>query len=628
MGTTYESSCLMKFKDSSNNIYEIYPATKKENVIGLDEAIHNQAVTTTGTNTSYLATVPGITALTAGVSFVMIPHVKSGSSSVKLNVNNLGERYIAKRTASNYSTSDQTNTTDDWLAAGKPIRMMYDGTQWVADMLVLYGADIVGTVDIKNGGTGARTAAQARLNLGIESASGTFTSGNEGGYAEVGTWEDKNPSSENRKGYFVCAAYGTDAFTIKKATSLDDVIGVTVFDPAFSGRVSSDKLNSNGDLLYKYSYVAFEGVVSVIQDGTCVVGGRCMPNDSGIATAVEGDYGYLIKRRTDDRHILISLETGSDFRYKIKNYIDNSFDAKNLLDNSDFSNPINQKGKNSYTGYGYTIDRWKIDNDMSNPRAVLSLETGYITLAATNSENQVILCQRIAHDQMLGKKVTFCVKLKDGVLSVASVTYPTTPNQDGGAYLGGDNEINFSTEIYSWPGYLEARIIVKSGKSINIEWAALYEGEYTAKTIPMYRPKGYFEELQACRKYYRIYEGDFITLSGYVSASNADVNVNLPDADPMRIPKPSIRIESYNSSETSGLIIRGISGYCTVASASNMYANPEMTIISNNDNDNGLFTMCINRHFSDGNKKWEGLTNNTPVSVSLRNLKLVLDANL
>lgn len=626
MGTTYESSCLMKFKDGSNNIYEIYPATKKENVIGLDEAIRNQAVTTTGTNTSYLATVPGITALTAGVSFVMIPHVKSGSSSVKLNVNSLGERYIERRISSNNGNVDQNDIADDWLAAGKPIRVMYDGIQWVTDMPAPYGADIVGTVAIKNGGTGATTVAQARLNLGIGDGNGAVTSGNEGGYAEVGTWEDENPSSENRNGYFVCAAYGADAFTIKKATSSDDVIGVTVFDPAFSGRVSSGKLNSQGDLLYKYSYVAFEGVVSVIQDGTCVVGGRCMPNDSGIATAAEGDYGYLIKRRTDDRHILISLGTGSDFRYRIKKYIDNSVYVKNLLDNSDFSNPINQQGKNSYTRYGYTIDRWYMSN--TNFKSAVSLGTGCITLSSTDSTADAYLCQRIAHDQLLGKKVTLCIKLKDGDLSVASVTYPTTPDQEGGTYLGGDNQVNFSITIYSWPGYLEARIVTKPGKSINIEWAALYEGEYTSKTIPMYRPKGYFEELNKCRKYYRIYKGDFITLSGYVSAAGADVNVNLPDADPMRISKPSIRIESFDSSKANGIIIRGGSGYCNVASASSMYANPEMTISSNNNNDNGLFTMCINRRSSDSSNKWEGLTNNTPVSVSLRNSILILDANL
>ena len=33
--------------------------------------------------------------------------------------------------------------------------------------------------------------------------------------------------------------------------------------------------------------------------------------------------------------------------------------AHNLLDNSDFSNPVNSLGKTSYTGVGYTIDRWK-----------------------------------------------------------------------------------------------------------------------------------------------------------------------------------------------------------------------------------------------------------------------------
>lgn len=30
----------------------------------------------------------------------------------------------------------------------------------------------------------------------------------------------------------------------------------------------------------------------------------------------------------------------------------------NLLDNSDFSNPVNQRGAASYSTSGYTIDRW------------------------------------------------------------------------------------------------------------------------------------------------------------------------------------------------------------------------------------------------------------------------------
>ena len=34
----------------------------------------------------------------------------------------------------------------------------------------------------------------------------------------------------------------------------------------------------------------------------------------------------------------------------------------NLLDNSDFTNPVNQKGQGSYSGTGYSIDRWYTPN--------------------------------------------------------------------------------------------------------------------------------------------------------------------------------------------------------------------------------------------------------------------------
>lgn len=37
----------------------------------------------------------------------------------------------------------------------------------------------------------------------------------------------------------------------------------------------------------------------------------------------------------------------------------------NLLDNWYFADPINQRGQTLYTGSGYTIDRWKINNDNS-----------------------------------------------------------------------------------------------------------------------------------------------------------------------------------------------------------------------------------------------------------------------
>ena len=40
--------------------------------------------------------------------------------------------------------------------------------------------------------------------------------------------------------------------------------------------------------------------------------------------------------------------------------------------------------------------------------------------------------------------------------------------------------------------------------SLSIKWAALYEGSYTAETLPAYQPKGYAAEMAECQRYYQL----------------------------------------------------------------------------------------------------------------------------
>lgn len=89
-------------------------------------------VTTAGDGSAYTATVPGVTALTAGASFIMIPHVVSATTTPTLNVNGLGAKNI-KRRLSNLSTSLQNGYSNTWLAKGKPFRVTYDGTAWIVE---------------------------------------------------------------------------------------------------------------------------------------------------------------------------------------------------------------------------------------------------------------------------------------------------------------------------------------------------------------------------------------------------------------------------------------------------------------------------------------------------------------
>lgn len=125
-------------------------------------------VTTTGTGESYIASVDGITALTSGVSFVMIPHVTSAKTMPTLNVNGLGAKNIRMR-ISNSTTSTTPLSSENMLVANKPIRVMYDGTQWIIDIVRPNVTNLYGTLTVEQGGTGGKTAAVARTNLDVYS---------------------------------------------------------------------------------------------------------------------------------------------------------------------------------------------------------------------------------------------------------------------------------------------------------------------------------------------------------------------------------------------------------------------------------------------------------------------------
>ncbi len=131
----------------------------------------DKGITTAGTGAAYTATVSGITALTAGVSFIMIPHTVSTSTAPTLNVNSLGAKTI-KRRLSNLGTGVQAGYTAGWLASGIPFRVTYDGTQWVVSgMEQPAAADLYGTLAIGKGGTGLTSSPSMLVNLGSTSAS-------------------------------------------------------------------------------------------------------------------------------------------------------------------------------------------------------------------------------------------------------------------------------------------------------------------------------------------------------------------------------------------------------------------------------------------------------------------------
>ena len=146
---------------------------------------------------------------------------------------------------------------------------------------------------------------------------------------------------------------------------------------------------------------------------------------------------------------------------------------RNLLDNSDFRNPVNQRDYTVYNTIGYTIDRWLLYySDWAN----FTLENGLVFKAPSTGCS---FYQRIAAKSVtVGAKYTLAYMM-DGDVYAQEFVFEASENES-----------------------FDVAFIIPEGTH-TLLWAALYEGSYTADTLPPYVPKGYAAELAECDLHYR-----------------------------------------------------------------------------------------------------------------------------
>lgn len=149
----------------------------------------------------------------------------------------------------------------------------------------------------------------------------------------------------------------------------------------------------------------------------------------------------------------------------------------NLLDNSDFraAHFIAQAGPNGMHGITkYVGDRWISRN------ADATFADGYITPGSPIDQR----FDPAAIDMAATYTAAIC--LADGTIKVAS-----------GNFTSGFGSLNLG--IYCPAATTQPYVRLQTG--LNIRWAALYEGAYTAETLPAYVYKGYAAELAECQRY-------------------------------------------------------------------------------------------------------------------------------
>ena len=177
---------------------------------------------------------------------------------------------------------------------------------------------------------------------------------------------------------------------------------------------------------------------------------------------------------------------------------------RNLLDNSDFRNPVAQAGIGGNHGTAaYAADRWILAS------GTVSYATGTgLTLNGT-------IRQKLEYPPT-GETSAF-VGMASGAASISYADGTVTITSSGGV----------------------------------LKWAALYEGEYTAETLPEYHPKGYGAELLECQRYFR-----WLKIGGAVNGNY--IGYRIPLSPAMRT-NPSTT--GFNLTATSGQATITAGGY-------------------------------------------------------------------
>ena len=203
----------------------------------------------------------------------------------------------------------------------------------------------------------------------------------------------------------------------------------------------------------------------------------------------------------------------------------------NLLDNSDFVHPVAQAGVNGAHGAtGYAVDRW-----MRTSGATVSQAADGLKIVSDKTSWTAGIQQRI-EAKRFADVMTFAVR---GVFPVACrlfVYIGSGTTNFGTAYFQGDAAERTLVLKLTKPDGLTGDEVVNvyispdtgsTGTAAVVRWAALYEGEYTAETLPPYVPKGYAAELAECLRYYRKIKANNETFAGYAANGVAYAFIHL-----------------------------------------------------------------------------------------------------
>ena len=231
---------------------------------------------------------------------------------------------------------------------------------------------------------------------------------------------------------------------------------------------------------------------------------------------------------------------------------------RNLFDNSDFRNPVNQRGQTEITGgWNYGIDRWKVSTTYEqNPNGSILITDNGLSMGYWTD-----MMQFIPFEQLKSKTLTFAVCTENGVYAY-TMTLPESvpPAGSGGTYFGNGiwNDV-IIMETVKFDDNDSVMFRFRNAKTTNqlVYWAALYEGSYTADTLPQYVPKGYAAELAECQRYFWLCDNSYFSEGCGYAFSPTESRFMISTPQTMRISPTIIADNGNTTSYGIKLIING-----------------------------------------------------------------------
>lgn len=164
---------------------------------------------------------------------------------------------------------------------------------------------------------------------------------------------------------------------------------------------------------------------------------------------------------------------------------------QNLLINSDFRNPINQRGKKSYSNnndwaWCYTIDRWACNASLNS--CTLTVNSASITI--TNNGSSEMHFRQLFEQSYDNGTYT-------ATINVIAVTGNVVVHFDGGAksrtLTVGKNAITLNAT----PEHFN--LLISAGASIELAWIKLEVGSVSTPFVP----RIYGEEVYLCKRFFQ-----------------------------------------------------------------------------------------------------------------------------